>query len=70
MLVPLASLLAAAMGHWHAVFMIAAAMNAVAAILAIAVLRGAAGGGLGIAARLWQKERKKQPNETVLGRKS
>ena len=38
MLVPLASLLAAAMGHWHAVFMIAAAMNAVAAVLAIAVL--------------------------------
>jgi OFA family oxalate/formate antiporter-like MFS transporter len=39
MLVPLASLLAAAMGHWHAVFLIAAAMNAVAAFLAIAVLR-------------------------------
>ena len=39
MLVPLASLLAAAMGHWHAVFLIAAAMNAVAALLAIAVLR-------------------------------
>jgi OFA family oxalate/formate antiporter-like MFS transporter len=39
MLVPLASLLAAAMGHWHAVFMIAAAMNAVAAVLAITVLR-------------------------------
>ena len=39
MMVPLASLLAAATGHWHIVFMIAAAMNAVAAILAIAVLR-------------------------------
>ena len=39
MLVPLASLLAAATGHWHAVFMIAVAMNAVAAVMAIAVLR-------------------------------
>ncbi len=39
LLVPLASLLTAATGHWHAVFMIAAAMNAVAAILAIAALR-------------------------------
>jgi OFA family oxalate/formate antiporter-like MFS transporter len=39
LLVPLASLLAAAMGHWHAVFVIAALMNAVAAVLAIAVLR-------------------------------
>jgi OFA family oxalate/formate antiporter-like MFS transporter len=39
MLVPLASLLAAAMGHWHAVFMIAVAMNIVAAVMAIAVLR-------------------------------
>jgi len=39
LLVPLASLLAAAMGHWHVVFVIAALMNAVAAVLAIAVLR-------------------------------
>ncbi len=39
MLVPLASLLAAATGHWHEVFVIAIAMNAVAALLAIAVLR-------------------------------
>jgi OFA family oxalate/formate antiporter-like MFS transporter len=39
MLVPLASLLAAATGHWHDVFMIAVAMNAAAALLAIAVLR-------------------------------
>jgi len=39
LLVPLASLLAAAMGHWHMVFVIAALMNAVAAVLAIAVLR-------------------------------
>ena len=39
MMVPLASLLAAATGHWHAVFMIAVAMNAAAALLAIAVLR-------------------------------
>lgn len=39
LLVPFASLLAAETGHWHAVFMIAAAMNALAAILALAVLR-------------------------------
>ena len=39
MMVPLASLLAATTGHWHAVFMIAVAMNAAAALLAIAVLR-------------------------------
>ena len=39
LLVPLASMLADANGHWQAVFLIAAAMNAVAAILAIAVLR-------------------------------
>jgi OFA family oxalate/formate antiporter-like MFS transporter len=39
LLVPLASLLAAAMGHWHVVFVIAVLMNAVAAVLAIAVLR-------------------------------
>lgn len=39
MLVPLASLLAAAMGHWHMVFMITVAMNALASVLAIAALR-------------------------------
>jgi OFA family oxalate/formate antiporter-like MFS transporter len=39
MLVPLASLLAAATGNWQAVFMVAVAMNAAAALLAIAVLR-------------------------------
>jgi len=39
LLVPLASVLAGATGHWHAVFVIAAAMNAVAAVMAIAVLR-------------------------------
>ena len=39
MTVPLASLLVAATGHWHDVFMIAVAMNAMAALLAIAVLR-------------------------------
>jgi OFA family oxalate/formate antiporter-like MFS transporter len=40
MLVPLANVLVEASGgHWHGVFVIAAIMNAVAAILAIAVLR-------------------------------
>lgn len=39
MMVPLASLLAAATGHWHVVFMIAVAMNALAAVLAIVALR-------------------------------
>jgi OFA family oxalate/formate antiporter-like MFS transporter len=39
LLVPLASVLAAVTGHWHGVFAAAVAMNAVAAILAIAVLR-------------------------------
>ncbi len=39
LLVPLANVLAAASGGWHAVFLIAAVMNAVAAIMAVAVLR-------------------------------
>lgn len=40
MLVPLASMLAASMGgHWHVVFLITAAMTAIAALLAIAVLK-------------------------------
>jgi OFA family oxalate/formate antiporter-like MFS transporter len=39
MLVPLASLLASELHHWHMVFMIIAAMNVAAALLAIAVLR-------------------------------
>ena len=40
LLVPLASLLVSADGgHWHTVFMIAAAMNALAALMALAVLR-------------------------------
>ncbi len=39
MMVPLASLLTAATGNWQAVFMIAVAMNAAAALLAIAALR-------------------------------
>ena len=46
MLVPLASLLALATGHWHEVFMIAAAMTALAAVLAIAVLRPLRGAAL------------------------
>jgi OFA family oxalate/formate antiporter-like MFS transporter len=39
LLVPLASVLAAATGDWHAVFVITIAMNAAAAVIAIAVLR-------------------------------
>src|SRR5438093_9417801 len=39
LLVPLANVLAAASGGWHAVFIVAALMNAVAAIMALAVLR-------------------------------
>jgi OFA family oxalate/formate antiporter-like MFS transporter len=39
LLVPLSSVLTAATGNWHAVFMVAAAMNIVAALLAWFVLR-------------------------------
>jgi MFS transporter, OFA family, oxalate/formate antiporter len=39
LLVPLASVLAAASGGWHTVFVAAAVMNAVAAIMALAVLK-------------------------------
>jgi len=39
LLVPLANVLAAATGDWHAVFIVAALMNAVAAIMALAVLK-------------------------------
>ena len=39
LLVPLANVLAAASGSWHAVFVVAALMNAVAAIMALAVLK-------------------------------
>jgi MFS transporter, OFA family, oxalate/formate antiporter len=39
LLVPLANVLAAASGGWHAVFIVAVIMNAVAAIMALAVLR-------------------------------
>jgi MFS transporter, OFA family, oxalate/formate antiporter len=39
LLVPLANVLAAASGSWHAVFIAAALMNAVAAIMALAVLK-------------------------------
>ena len=39
LVVPLSSLLASAMGDWHAVFLVASAMNAVAAVLAWTVLR-------------------------------
>jgi MFS transporter, OFA family, oxalate/formate antiporter len=39
LLVPLANVLAAATGGWHAVFVVAALMNAVAAIMALAVLK-------------------------------
>jgi len=39
LLVPLANVLAAASGGWHVVFIVAALMNAAAAIIALAVLR-------------------------------
>jgi MFS transporter, OFA family, oxalate/formate antiporter len=39
LLVPLANVLAVASGGWHAVFVVAALMNAVAAIMALAVLK-------------------------------
>src|SRR6266446_4648666 len=39
LLVPLANVLAAASGGWHAVFIVAAVMNAAAAIMALAVLK-------------------------------
>ncbi len=39
LLVPLANVLAAASGGWHAVFIVAALMNAAAAIMALAVLK-------------------------------
>jgi OFA family oxalate/formate antiporter-like MFS transporter len=50
LLVPLANVLATATGGWHAVFLVAALMNAVAAIMAVAVLkplRAAHGSGAG-----------------------
>jgi MFS transporter, OFA family, oxalate/formate antiporter len=39
LLVPLANVLAAASGDWHAVFVVAALMNAAPAIMALAVLK-------------------------------
>ena len=39
LLVPIASLMVAETGNWHLVFLIAAAMNALAAVLALALLR-------------------------------
>jgi OFA family oxalate/formate antiporter-like MFS transporter len=39
LLVPLANVLATATGGWRAVFVIAALMNAVAAVMALAVLK-------------------------------
>ena len=39
LLVPIASLLVAETGNWHLVFLLAAAMNALAAALAILLLR-------------------------------
>jgi MFS transporter, OFA family, oxalate/formate antiporter len=39
LLVPLANVLAAASGGWHAVFVVAALMNAAAAVMALAVLK-------------------------------
>jgi MFS transporter, OFA family, oxalate/formate antiporter len=39
LLVPLSSVLAAATGSWHAVFIVASALNAIAALMAWFVLR-------------------------------
>jgi len=39
LLVPLANVLTAATGSWHAVFVVAAALNVVAAVMALAVLK-------------------------------
>ena len=39
LLVPLANVLMVATGGWHAVFIVAAIMNAIAAVMALAVLR-------------------------------
>jgi OFA family oxalate/formate antiporter-like MFS transporter len=39
LLVPLANVLTNATGSWHAVFYVAAALNIIAAIMALAVLR-------------------------------
>jgi len=39
LLVPLANVLALATGNWHSIFLVAALMNAVAAIMALAVLK-------------------------------
>jgi OFA family oxalate/formate antiporter-like MFS transporter len=39
LLVPLANILVAATGGWHSVFLVAALMNAVAAVMAVAVLK-------------------------------
>jgi len=39
LLVPVASLVVAGTGHWHSVFLAAAVMNALAAVMAIALLR-------------------------------
>ena len=39
LLVPVLSYIAVESGHWDTVFMITATMNAIAAVLAIAVLR-------------------------------
>jgi OFA family oxalate/formate antiporter-like MFS transporter len=55
LLVPFANVLAAATGDWHAVFVVAAGMNAVAAIMALAVLR-----------RLRLAERRSRQGPTVL----
>ena len=39
LLVPLANVLTNATGSWHAVFYVAAALNIIAAVMALAVLR-------------------------------
>jgi OFA family oxalate/formate antiporter-like MFS transporter len=39
LLVPLANVLTTATGSWHAVFIVAAALNLIAAVMALAVLK-------------------------------
>ena len=58
LLVPLANILTTSTGNWHAVFWIAAAMNAIAAIMALAVLKP-------MRRRLTANDRVSQPASTA-----
>ena len=61
LLVPLTSALSSSTGSWHLVFYIAAGMNAVAAVLALAVLKPAR---LRMAAADAETMRARRPNAT------